>query len=71
MSKTAVVFGATGIQGGGVVQALLKNGSYKVRGATRNVSSDSARALSSQGVEMVTANYDEIESLVKVIDVSG
>jgi uncharacterized protein YbjT (DUF2867 family) len=70
MSKTAVIFGSTGVQGGGVVQALLKDGVYKVRGVTRNPESSNAKALSSQGVEMVGANYDDPDSLAKVIKVS-
>lgn len=70
MSKTAVVFGSTGVQGGGVVQALLKDGVYKVRGVTRNPESSNATALASQGVEMVRADYDDTDSLAKAINVS-
>jgi uncharacterized protein YbjT (DUF2867 family) len=70
MSKTAVIFGSTGMQGGGVVQALLKDGVYKIRGVARNPESSNARALSSQGVEMVGADYDDTDSLAKAINVS-
>ncbi|MCJ1305246.1 hypothetical protein MMC08_008060 [Hypocenomyce scalaris] len=68
MSKTIVVFGATGVQGGGVVKELLKDQTWKIRGVTRNTSSETAQALSSQGVEMVTAHFDDTESLVKACE---
>ncbi len=70
MSKTAVVFGSTGVQGGGVIQALLKDGVYKIRGVTRNPESSNAKALSSQGVEMVGADYGDKDSLTQAINVS-
>ena len=44
-----VVAGATGRQGGAVVDHLLKSGAWKVRGLTRHPESAAARALSEQG----------------------
>jgi len=41
----AVVLGATGVQGGGVVQALLEDGSTKVRALSRKTDSESAKSL--------------------------
>lgn len=57
-SKLITVFGATGSQGGSVVQSLLQNKSqsFKIRGITRNTDSEKARALASQGVEVVKAD---------------
>lgn len=52
------VYGATGAQGGSVVQSLLQNKSkaFKIRGITRNPDSDKAKALKEQGVEVVKAD---------------
>jgi hypothetical protein len=69
MTKTITVFGATGVQGGGVVRALLKSPSqWKVRGVSRNIDSEKAKALTEHGVEMVSANFDDPESLTKAMD---
>jgi len=40
------------------------DGSWRVRGITRNTSSDVAKKLSEKGVEMVAANLDDTSSLV-------
>ncbi|WP_236790197.1 NmrA family NAD(P)-binding protein [Amycolatopsis sp. GM8] len=50
MTKLAVVYGATGQQGGAVARRLLAGG-WRVRGVTRDPSSAKARALA--GAEMV------------------
>ncbi|KAF9768675.1 hypothetical protein IL306_013987 [Fusarium sp. DS 682] len=56
--KLITVFGATGSQGGSVVQSLLQNKSqsFKVRGITRNPDSEKAKALAEHGVEVVKAD---------------
>ncbi|KAH7255451.1 uncharacterized protein BKA55DRAFT_688467 [Fusarium redolens] len=56
--KLITVFGATGSQGGSVVQSLLQNKSqsFKIRGITRNPDSEKARSLSEHGVEIVKAD---------------
>lgn len=59
MSKKLItVFGATGKQGGSVVQAFLNDpklqSAWTVRGVSRNAESDSAKKLSAQGVEVVS-----------------
>jgi uncharacterized protein YbjT (DUF2867 family) len=61
--KTVLVAGATGKQGGAVVNALLKNG-QKVRALTRNAESPSARRLRDQGVEIVVGDLTDLESLL-------
>lgn len=57
-SQLITVYGATGAQGGSVVQSLLQNKSqaFKIRGITRNPDSDKAKALKEQGVEVVKAD---------------
>ena len=58
--KLLVVFGATGIQGGSVVKAVLGDSkmreSWSVRGITRDVSKPSAKALESLGAETVAVS---------------
>jgi len=67
MSKIVLVSGATGQQGGSVVQALLKDG-HQVVGITRNIESPKAIALKEQGVELVSADFTDQESLVKIMN---
>jgi uncharacterized protein YbjT (DUF2867 family) len=54
--KLISVIGGTGLQGGGVVDALLAQGTFDVRAATRNPEGDRARALSARGVQVVKAD---------------
>lgn len=57
MSKILTVFGATGQQGGSLIDYVLKNSklskTYSVRGVTRDVSKAAAVALKKRGVEVV------------------
>ncbi len=59
------VCGATGKQGGAVVEALLARGSqaFAVRGIARNAASAKAKALAERGVEVVQADFDDVSSL--------
>ena len=68
MSKTIVVLGATGGQGGSVVDAFLHTPCWKVRGLTRNVSSEKALALKAKGVHVAEANADDQASLEKAFE---
>jgi uncharacterized protein YbjT (DUF2867 family) len=68
MSKIIAVHGATGVQGGSVVQSLIKS-NWKVRALTRNVSGDAAKALEAAGAEVVGANLDDEASLTKAYEV--
>ncbi|KAF2742531.1 NmrA-domain-containing protein [Sporormia fimetaria CBS 119925] len=69
--QTIVVFGATGKQGGSVVQSLLKDPKtaekFHVKAVTRDVNKDSAKALASLGAEVVSADLDKPETLAPVI----
>jgi nucleoside-diphosphate-sugar epimerase len=64
--KLVVVTGATGAQGGGVVDAVRASTNAKIRAITRNPSSTKAKDLSSRGVEVVAGDLDDKASLVKV-----
>jgi uncharacterized protein YbjT (DUF2867 family) len=71
MSKPiAVIIGATGGQGGSVVDSFLKDGTYQVRGVTRNVNSENAQALAKRGVEVVTGDLNNEASLWEAFKVS-
>ena len=65
--KVIAVVGATGAQGGGLVRAILndKEGEFKARAITRNANSDKAKELEKMGAEVVEADVDNRESLVK------
>jgi len=68
MSNTIAVVGATGQQGGSVARACIKAG-WKVRGVTRKVDSDSAKALIAEGAEVISANLNDEASLIKAFEV--
>lgn len=64
MAKRIIaVSGATGAQGGGLVQALLRDGTYAVRGITRNPEGDKGKALAKAGVEVVRGDQDDAASM--------
>ena len=68
--QTIVVFGATGAQGGGLVQAILNDpaSNYKVRAITRNVESEKARELAGKGVEVMAADIDQPGAIQRAFD---
>ena len=68
--KIIAVLGATGAQGGGLVHAILNDpeSEFSVRAITRNPDSENAQKLASMGVEVVTADVDNPESLKKAFD---
>lgn len=63
MSKILAVFGATGIQGGSVVRAILNDhtlsSEFKIRAITRDASKQAAQELAAKGVEIVTVQVTE------------
>ena len=69
MSRTIAVLGSTGQQGGAVARACLTAGGWHVRGITRNLSSKGAQAMAAAGAEMVVADLDDENSLVKAFEV--
>lgn len=68
MAKLITVCGATGQLGGSVARRMLNEG-WKVRVVTRNLDGKAAQALEAQGAEIVTADYDDESSLIKVFHV--
>ncbi|KAF2035866.1 NAD(P)-binding protein [Setomelanomma holmii] len=72
MSKTLVVIGATGQQGGSVVDAVLKDAQlskeYTIRGTTRDPNQLSAQALAKRGIEVVKADINDATSLKKAFE---
>ncbi|XP_070537144.1 nmrA-like family domain-containing protein 1 [Ptychodera flava] len=68
MAKVIAVVGATGLQGGSVARAFLKESKYKVRAITRNPISEKAAALKKLGAEVVKADLDDMTSLVTAFD---
>jgi uncharacterized protein YbjT (DUF2867 family) len=58
MSKLITVFGATGNQGGSLIEQLLNDPAtakeFKIRGVTRDTSKPAAQELAKKGVEVVT-----------------
>jgi len=64
------VVGATGAQGGGLVNAILNDnsGHFAARAITRDVNSEKARQLAARGAEVVAADIDDQASLEKAFD---
>ncbi len=65
-SKVVLVTGVTGQQGGAVARGLIAKG-HRVRGLTRNVESDAARALAALGVDLVVGDFGDSDSLAAAV----
>ena len=64
MTKQLIaVMGATGTQGGGVVEELIVRQRFAVRVLTRNPNSDKAKALQAKGCEVVQGDFTKPETL--------
>jgi NAD(P)-dependent dehydrogenase (short-subunit alcohol dehydrogenase family) len=68
--KILAVTGATGTQGGGVINVMKKTLGWKIRALTRNADSDAAKKLASEGIEVVQADWDDENSLSRALQVS-
>ena len=68
--KIIAVAGATGSQGGGVVNVMKKVQGWKVRALTRSPESDAGRKLAAEGIEVVRADFNQESSLVQAFEVS-
>ncbi|KAB5576118.1 hypothetical protein GE09DRAFT_1265649 [Coniochaeta sp. 2T2.1] len=63
-AKIVTVIGAMGAQESGVVAGLLQEPEkYHIRAVTRRPDSDAAKSLKAKGVEIVTGDLNDIESL--------
>jgi len=59
--QVILVFGATGRQGGSVVDELLRRGDkFRVRAATRGVTAEKAQQLKSRGVDVVRVDLTKL-----------
>ena len=62
MSKLLTVFGATGNQGGSVINSILGDAElskeYRIRAVTRDPSKPAGEKLKSRGAEVVMVNID-------------
>ncbi|EEP77940.1 conserved hypothetical protein [Uncinocarpus reesii 1704] len=71
MSKLIVVFGATGNQGGSVVDGILQDPvlskEFRIRGITRDVTKPAAKQLESKGVEVKSADMNSPASVGKAV----
>jgi uncharacterized protein YbjT (DUF2867 family) len=65
--RTVLVTGATGHQGGAVLRHLRER-HFPVRALTRDTNNPKARALMTPGVEVASANLDDMASLERVMD---
>ncbi|KAE8372617.1 NmrA family transcriptional regulator [Aspergillus bertholletiae] len=71
MKKTLVVFGATGNQGGSVIDYVLNDtelsNRYHIRAVTRNPDSTAALKLKDRGVEVAKGNVDHPDTIERVL----
>lgn len=67
-TRTILVTGATGAQGGSVARHLLGKGGFAVRCLTRNPDSEKAVALRQTGAEIVRGDLDDPASLRSALD---
>ncbi len=67
--KIIAVVGATGAQGGGLVQAILKDaqGGFAARAITRDTNSAKAKALAERGAQLAAADLDDEAGLAKAL----
>jgi len=63
--KLITVVGVTGGQGNAVVRAFLGDPRYRLRGLTRNPDSEKSKRLTAQGVEVMRADLNDVDSLIR------
>ncbi|KAL2007394.1 hypothetical protein VTN00DRAFT_8832 [Thermoascus crustaceus] len=61
--KLICIVGVTGNQGGSVAQRFLQDKDYRVRGLTRKPASPAAQMLAAQGIEIVHADLNDVNTL--------
>jgi len=65
MPKLISVIGATGVQGSSVIHALLDSSEYDLRAICRHPESEKAKKLADIGAEVVKADLNDLDSLIK------
>lgn len=68
MARLITVIGATGLQGSSVIDSLIKEGAFSVRGITRNLNSPGAKLLRSKGVQLRAADLSDYSSLTEAFE---
>jgi len=69
MSKPIIaVSGITGAQGSSVADALLADGTYAIRGFSRDPNSEKSKALKAKGIEVVKADSNNFEELKTALE---
>jgi uncharacterized protein YbjT (DUF2867 family) len=66
--RTILITGATGTQGGAVLDHLRKNNAFSLRVMTRDPQSETARALVGHGLSVLQGDFDDPASLAKCLD---
>lgn len=68
MAKVITVFGATGSQGSSVIRSILDHPSlshsYRIRGVSRHVASETARSLIEKGIDMVQVCCEVVKQVL-------
>lgn len=67
-TKTLLISGATGKQGGATLRHLAARGGFKLRALTRKPDSEPARAVAALGAELVAGDLDDAGSLRRALD---
>ena len=69
-SRVIAVTGATGLQGGGLVRAILADpsGGFTARAITRDPSSEKALELKALGADVVKADITDLDSLTAAFE---
>jgi uncharacterized protein YbjT (DUF2867 family) len=67
-TKTILVTGATGQQGGAVARQLLKQPGFAVRAFTRDPAKPAARDLAQAGAEMIQGDLDDTDSVRRALE---
>ncbi|CAM4930922.1 unnamed protein product [Rotaria socialis] len=65
MKPVIVVVGATGQQGGSVINALINSNKWTVRGLSRNISLEGSQKLIANGAQMISCNIDCFDECVE------
>ena len=67
-TKTILVTGATGQQGGAVARHLLKQPNFAVRALTRDSAKPAARGLAESGAEVIRGDLDDPASVSRALE---